>query len=374
MPSRLDPIPVLNQLYAAALDFDAWPDALSAIKHAAGANGAQLLLADGAHKRSLISAGIDPEQNRLYNQYYSRFDPVPAKLTALGQGNIVSCSQILTEDARQSAFFQEWADPNHISDAVFLKLSNGGDSLWALALGHSYRGEPFLDRSLGRFLDTLAPHLVNILLISRKLEALAGEASGSRDWLDDLGCAWMLLSGDGRLLCANETALAMTRAGDGLAVQGGALAVGDADTNATFRKAVTAAGRSRDAVDFGRPIHVCRPSGATPYVIRMMPCRQDGIFLGETPGKVTIIIADPAREDARLVGALTAKYDLTPAEAQVALLVRHGHGLGRVAEKRGVSLSTVRVHLQHIFEKTATHRQAELVGLIERLRRHEPLE
>jgi DNA-binding CsgD family transcriptional regulator len=35
-----------------------------------------------------------------------------------------------------------------------------------------------------------------------------------------------------------------------------------------------------------------------------------------------------------------------------------------IADEPSVSLATVKTHLNHVFEKTDTHRQAELVGPI----------
>lgn len=52
------------------------------------------------------------------------------------------------------------------------------------------------------------------------------------------------------------------------------------------------------------------------------------------------------------------------AEAQVALHVMHGANLKQIAQELSVSVTTVRTHLQHVFDKTDTHRQAELVRLL----------
>jgi DNA-binding CsgD family transcriptional regulator len=57
-------------------------------------------------------------------------------------------------------------------------------------------------------------------------------------------------------------------------------------------------------------------------------------------------------------------FNLTEAESVVARSVQRGHGLHPVADELSVSLATVRAHLQHVFEKTGTHRQAELVRLL----------
>lgn len=64
------------------------------------------------------------------------------------------------------------------------------------------------------------------------------------------------------------------------------------------------------------------------------------------------------------VSLLQRLYGLTKSEAQVALLVMRGEGLSPIAEKLSVSLTTVRTHLRHVFEKTGIHRQAELVRLL----------
>ena len=57
-------------------------------------------------------------------------------------------------------------------------------------------------------------------------------------------------------------------------------------------------------------------------------------------------------------------YNLTPAEARLTLALLEGKGLEWAAEQISLSVNTARTHLKRIFEKTRTHRQAELVRLI----------
>lgn len=57
-------------------------------------------------------------------------------------------------------------------------------------------------------------------------------------------------------------------------------------------------------------------------------------------------------------------FGLTATEACIALSVARGHELRCIAQKRGVTLDTVRSHLRTIFAKTGTRRQAGLVLLI----------
>ena len=55
---------------------------------------------------------------------------------------------------------------------------------------------------------------------------------------------------------------------------------------------------------------------------------------------------------------------LTRAEAAFLGEIVKGDGLQAAADRLGVSLATARTHLRHVFEKTGTQRQAELVGLM----------
>jgi DNA-binding CsgD family transcriptional regulator len=45
-------------------------------------------------------------------------------------------------------------------------------------------------------------------------------------------------------------------------------------------------------------------------------------------------------------------------------MVTRGEGLKPIADELSLSLATVKTHLRHVFDKTGTHRQAELVRLL----------
>lgn len=64
---------------------------------------------------------------------------------------------------------------------------------------------------------------------------------------------------------------------------------------------------------------------------------------------------------------LAIRFGLTPAETQLVLRLLDGESLKTIAAARGVSYETIRTTLKHVFEKTGTHRQSELVILMIRL-------
>lgn len=64
------------------------------------------------------------------------------------------------------------------------------------------------------------------------------------------------------------------------------------------------------------------------------------------------------------VAALERIYGLTATEARVAALVAESNSVAEIAEQMGTTAHTVRTHLRHIFEKTGTERQVDLVHLL----------
>ena len=77
-----------------------------------------------------------------------------------------------------------------------------------------------------------------------------------------------------------------------------------------------------------------------------------------------VLVVDPARAAAVEPGLLRQVFGLTGAEATVALRVAEGHALPAIADELGVLHSTVRTHLQRVFEKTGTSRQSQVARLV----------
>ena len=74
-----------------------------------------------------------------------------------------------------------------------------------------------------------------------------------------------------------------------------------------------------------------------------------------------MLIIDPEHEPEPSAALMRRLHGLTNTEAQVARCIMRGSDLKQISDELLVSLPTVRTHLQHVFDKTDTHRQAELV-------------
>ncbi len=81
-----------------------------------------------------------------------------------------------------------------------------------------------------------------------------------------------------------------------------------------------------------------------------------------------IFMFDPARLSAPPPKWIMDAYQLTMAEARVALQASLGRSVSDIGNRLNISPNTVKTHLRHIFAKTGVHGQAELVGFIAALR------
>ena len=100
---------------------------------------------------------------------------------------------------------------------------------------------------------------------------------------------------------------------------------------------------------------------ANPYVIHTLPLHHSGTDEPAREATALVLIIDPEHEPEPAAALLRRLHGLTNTEAQVALRIVRGADLKQVSEELSVSVTTVRTHLQHVFDKTGTHRQAELV-------------
>lgn len=64
------------------------------------------------------------------------------------------------------------------------------------------------------------------------------------------------------------------------------------------------------------------------------------------------------------LGNFAISFGMTRSEHQVASLLIQGKTLAQIAHELEISRTTVAFHLRHIFQKTRTNRQAELVALL----------
>jgi len=77
-----------------------------------------------------------------------------------------------------------------------------------------------------------------------------------------------------------------------------------------------------------------------------------------------LLVSDPDKQALPSVETVGRLFELTEAEAKLALALAEGQRIEEAAEALGITLSSARTYLKRIFGKTGIDRQAELVRLV----------
>jgi DNA-binding CsgD family transcriptional regulator len=99
-------------------------------------------------------------------------------------------------------------------------------------------------------------------------------------------------------------------------------------------------------------------------IVLVIPQRSRLGWIDVVRPRATLFITDPEQTSAPRGQNLREDFSLTPAEAALALEILKTDGLKAAANRLGISLATAHTHLAHVFDKTGTRRQAELVRVI----------
>ncbi len=197
-------------------------------------------------------------------------------------------------------------------------------------------------------------------------EALAQFAAWA---LDSIAHALLVVDGTARIVLANRAAERLLSLADGIASGPLGLGASAASQTSALRALVAQAAGLHHETPIGGALLLDRPSGKRPLQVQLSPLSAETPWcsVAARPAVALVVVIDPEDGAGAPDAALRALYKLTVAEMRVAQEVADRDGLPAVAEALGISLSTVRTHLQRVFEKTGTRRQAELVRLLERI-------
>jgi DNA-binding CsgD family transcriptional regulator len=212
------------------------------------------------------------------------------------------------------------------------------------------------------FMGALIPHMEQALSTQNHLLDLGGYSAGDIAGVIDIIRHGIVIVGTSGVVHLNSAAQRILTLGDGFCLRSGTLEATHTPTNTELQGSIARAcatpwNGSRGGVSFA-----CgRPSGKRPYVVHVLPLAN-----AEDPSaaRALVMIIDPEQDVEPPKMLMRRLFGLTNAEAEVALRVVRGDGVKPISEDLALSTTTIKTHLHHIFDKTDTHRQAELVRLL----------
>jgi DNA-binding CsgD family transcriptional regulator/PAS domain-containing protein len=314
-----------------------------------------------------FSWGVDPDYEQRYLTQYVRLNPaIYASLATSRVGEVESTAMVMSYDEfTASRFYREWAQPQGYCDGLWAILEKSATAIASISiLRHERMG--LADDETRRRLGLLAPHFRRAVAIGKVIDLNNAATASLADALDGLADGIFLVDADARIVHVNARGHAMIAEGKFLKKIDGRLAAVDAQADQSLRD-VFAAADAGDAAVGARGIALPLPArDGDRWVANVLPLtsgarRKAGI---DYAAVAAVFVRKAALDLPSPLQTMAELFKLTPAELRVASAIIDIGGVPDVASVLGISETTVKTHLQHLFEKTGTNRQADFVKLV----------
>jgi len=350
---------LVSAIHDAAVTPDHWHSTMTAVRACVGGISAGLIIA-GNGTRDIKSANLDPDARQEYLEYYREFDYVLDAVEHSPVGVLHSGGALVALDPRSE--FNDWMRPHHMDDGIFVRLT-GGPPPTSFLVASPKEDDPFATSERVDLVNALIPHLQQALRTQDHLSGLVHSARDVAEAVDNMRHGVFVVGPSCAVTYANRAAEDIVAIGDGPAVRWGRIVLGVPSVDARLQRCVAdALGANDSGARHGNSLLCPRTAELRPYVIHVVPFASAPSDRPQP--RALVIVVDPERQAEPHRDLLIRLFGLTRAEAEVALRVLRGDGLRPISDELTLSLATVKTHLQRVFMKTGTHRQAELVRLL----------
>ena len=356
---------ISGRLGDAVLEPGQWPELMEEICTAVGANGAAMLQSDVRTEDIPRTRSISEFFDKIYFQNKLHVSDIRA---ARGVPLLLSGTNVVVTDAD---LFRSEAEM--LRDPLYMHLGEwglrwfaaigfkAGSALWGLTIQRTPRQGMFEQDEVAA-LSQLADRLTQAATLSTAVGRTA--IVGVTNALDLIDRPAFALDRLGGLIAINKKAAGYL--GRELVVRSGRMALFDKEAQARLVQLID---QLRSGSDLQPPLMapvIVRRVTGRPLVLHPLPVppAARSPFLG---ARVVLVVKDLERDIVVDPALLVRLFDLTPAQAKLAVRIASGSSVEEAAAELGVGSETMRKHLKAVFAKTDTHRQGELVALLSKL-------
>lgn len=345
-----------------------WEGALTRLSDHFSCNGSQCLVfsRNGGQLDFGAVGRIDPAAQQEFEAHYFALDfRRPRYLTHAAHVAFTDFDITTPHERRRSPFHREFLAKYDCAQLLMANFPLARDRVGLLVLGRSHSGPDFDARTRREAEQMLIP-LRSALRLAEERRLLQQHSATLEAHLDSLNAGIFLLGRRGQLLHANAAARRMLREASTFCLRRGTLTMCDADANARFAALLERAGarQSRGACsEYSLSLHDEDPRTRVQISVRHFG-HTGWSDEGPTAALAVTVVDGASRLDR--IAALRSHFGMTQAEARCASLLCDGVSVTGVAKLAGVARPTVRAHVQSLFRKTETHRQGELVAVLNR--------
>lgn len=378
-PASKDYDRLVQLVYQGAIEDTPWQSTLPALRDAFDAQVVSLVLRPpSAGDRGIILNSVRPGPDRqpspspladpndweltAYREQFFSLDP----FINLPPDRIITLDDILSDDELMASdYYLHYLQPIGLFRILGVDTGEPGGLLARLRFSRR-REEACFSKTERELLAQLTPHLQQALQVYARLNHMASERDIYAGAVDQLSVATIILDEKGRVLNTNTMAATLLKASDGLGLRGQQLRIEDRNIDRQLQAGLAGVIQAQQAGETSvvKALRVPRAPGrsALGLVIRPVPVAEWGE--GQSGPCAAVFISDPDQRDSASQQTLGELFGLSPAEANVAILLARGLSLAEVSQAQNISPHTARAQLKSIFAKTGVSRQAELVRMI----------
>ena len=362
---------LISDIYAAANGRRHWPDVLASVADALNVWTVQLLGVDKRRSHLIFSTHggrAGPEVALDYFRTYHAIDPrIPLGVKA-GVGQWIHCHEHFDEAyVASSPFYQHFLIPHGCRWVSGTSLIDNDEVAFLVGFLRTCGSKPMQAHEMDR-LDRVSRHLGESLQNVLHLRDAYAELSMARELLGQFRHPMVLLDDTRGIWHRNAAAQALMDRRCVIDERRGFLTCFDRGSDHALTEAIHGLDLTSIAMDAPRARRCVPLTGSDggrylAFVSAVRPHQTMGVF-GHA-AQALVVLHEPAGEQAGLDPFIVGEcFDLTPAEARIAVRLVSGASAKDIARQSGVALATVRVHIQRVMDKMDADRQSDVIRML----------
>lgn len=363
---------LLENILAAGLDPSRWGAVPGLIAEAWPGTAVSLQGADHTTIQCIgvLHKGMRQDMAESYEHHFSRINPWTAFWATMPTMRAFNSDDSMPASSFERTEFYNDFIKRHggIESASGIKVLDDTSRFAWIAIHYDVKLASSYKVLMPRILEQIAPAIRASMSLHREFALKSVESATSDVLLDALNCPALVLDGDGVVKGVNALAEVAACRAHIFKLRNGRFIPRDAAVGIELKRVLHSI---KIGVVEDKHILLKSPEGVALGVMSILPISPivsseiDRLFAPER--RVLVILREFAMVIPVSARLLQELYGLTNAETRLAEKLASGQSLVEISNVTRVSKETVRVHLRNLFDKTGTHRQAQLVSLVARV-------
>lgn len=354
---------LLAHIYQGPLESLPWSSSLNALRDLLGANWVTLILrpASDRNEALIINAGPDGafmETGKFSSRTAFTLDP----FVGLPPEKVLTVEEMIgASDWHTSDFYKQFVEPYDIRYLLGADIFTQDGSECRFRVCRSHASTAFNDRDRA-ICESLLPHLKRSIELHCRLDHIESERRLYASAVDRMMLGTVVFDETGTVMKTNKVAEDILRSHDGIQLSNGSLEAKYSNENRVLQQYIRQALETPSQGP--QAMSITRPSGLAKFGVAVRSVPLSEWSEGRHRPAVMVFLRDPEHKYQASPDAIQSLFELTPAEASLALLLADGMTLEEAADELNIRKNTARAHLRSIFSKTGVTRQTALVRLL----------